>query len=130
VLTKIIRYEAIVYNYFPPLNDEKTKVTNQIVSTLFRGLMSKNLKEWDLKLPHVNFVYDRAFTYATCHSPSQTCYGINPFTILINLLHLTIEDRVSFEDQERVKEIKKLYEQIQAQKEKVNTSYNTAVNKH
>jgi len=94
-----------------PQTNGQTYVTNQTLSTLLRGIVSKNLKEWDLKLPHAEVCYNRVPTYATSYSPFKPCYGVNPLTPIDHLPH-TIEHRVIFEAQERVKEIKKLHEQI------------------
>ena len=91
--------------------------------------MSKNLKQWDLRLNHAEFAYNWAPTYATSHSPFEACYGVNPLT-LIDLIPLPIEHKVSFETEERAKEIKKLHKQIQAQGEKVNASDKASVNKY
>jgi len=72
------------------------EVTNRTLSNLLRGLVSKKLKKWYLKLPHVDFSYNQALTYATSHSPFEAYNGINPLTP-IDLLPLTIEHRVRFE---------------------------------
>jgi len=50
-----------------PKIDGQTKVTNQTLSNLLRGLVIKKLKEWDFKLPHTEFAYNQARTYAISH---------------------------------------------------------------
>jgi len=52
--------------------DGQIEFTNQTLSTLHRGIVSKNLKEWDLKLPHVEFAYNQAPTYVTPHSSFES----------------------------------------------------------
>ena len=78
---------------------------------MLRSLVSKSLKDWDLKLPHVEFAYNRSPPYATKHSPFECVYGVNPLTPL-DLLPIPTESRVSFEAETRAKEMKKLYERI------------------
>ena len=81
--------------------------------------MSKSLRDWDTKLSHAEFAYNRTPFYSTSHSPFEVCYGLNPFTPL-DLIHVTQESKVSFEAKERAKEIKKLHKQVRAQIEKEN----------
>jgi len=59
----------------------------------------------------------------------EACYGVNPHTPT-DTIPLSIEHRVSFEAQERAKEMKKLHAQIRAKIEKVNPSYMGTANKH
>jgi len=68
--------------------------------------VSKSIKEWDLKLPHAEFAYNRSPSFATSHFPFESYYGINPLTSL-ELIPLPLESRVSHEAKERAKEIKK-----------------------
>ena len=84
--------------------------------------MSKNLKEWDLQLPHAKLAYNQAPTYATSHFPYEAYYRVNPLTP-INIFPFSIENRVSFKAYEIAKEMKKVHEQIRIQIEKVNASY-------
>jgi len=39
--------------------------------------VSKSIKEWDLKLSHAEFAYNRTPSFATAYSPFESCYGIN-----------------------------------------------------
>ena len=112
-----------------PQTDGQTEVTNKTLATLLRSLVSKNIKEWDLKLPHAEFAYNRTPSFATAHSPFESCYGINPLTPL-ELTPLPLESRVSYEAEERAKEMKKLHEEIRAKIEKTNEMYKARANKH
>ncbi|XP_074302274.1 uncharacterized protein LOC141633751 [Silene latifolia] len=62
-----------------PQTDGQTEVTNRTLGTLLRGLVSKTQKDWDLKLSHAEFAYNRSPTHATGHSPFEIVYGINPY---------------------------------------------------
>jgi len=64
---------------------------------------------WDLKLPYAEFTYNRTPNFATSHSPFESCYEINPLTPL-DLILLPLESRVSYEAEERAKEMKKLHQ--------------------
>jgi len=75
--------------------------------------VSKILRDWDVKLAHVVFAYNRAPPYATTHSPFEVCYGLNPLTS-IDLIHIPQESRGSFEAEARAKKIKKQHEQVKA----------------
>jgi len=76
------------------------------------------LKEWD----HAEFAYNRIAVRATCCSPFETLYRINPMTP-IDLIPLPTNCKVSFEAEKRAKETKRLHEQIRAHIEKVNEAY-------
>ena len=103
----------------PTLTDGQTEVTNITLSTLLRTLVQNNLKEWDLKLPHAEFAYNRAPARATDCSPFEALYRINPLTP-IDLIALPPECKVSYEAKQRAKEMKRLHEQIRAHIKKVN----------
>ncbi|XP_039688557.1 uncharacterized protein [Medicago truncatula] len=62
-----------------PQTDGQTEVTNRTLGTLLRGLVNKTQKDWDLKLAHAEFAYNRSHTYATNHSPFEVVYGVNPY---------------------------------------------------
>jgi len=54
------------------------------------------LREWDLKLPHVEFSYNRALVKSTACLPSEALYGINPLA-KINVIPLLADCKVSYE---------------------------------
>jgi len=68
--------------------------------------VSKSIKEWDLNLPHTKFAYNRTPSFANSHCPFDSYYEINPLTPL-ELIPFPLESRVSYETEERAKEIKK-----------------------
>lgn len=107
----------------------QTEVTNFTLSTLLRTLVSKNVREWDVKLAHAEFATNRTPSFATGHSPFEANYGVNPLTPL-DLIPIPIESRVSYEAEERAKEMKKLHQQIRAKIEKVNEMYKARANKN
>jgi len=80
------------------------------------------VKEWDLKLRHAEFTYNRTPARAIGCSPFEALYGINPLT-LTDLIPLPTECKVIYKAKWRAKEIKKLHEQIRAHIEKINKTY-------
>jgi len=91
-----------------PKKDGQTKVTNKTLATLLRSLVSKSIKEWDLKLPRAEFAYNCTPSFAMTHSPFESCYRVNPLTPL-ELIPFPLESRVSYEGEEKVREMKKLH---------------------
>ena len=82
-----------------------------------------------MKLPHAEFAYNKAPSYATKHSPFECVYGVNPLTP-IGMLPIPTEAKVIFDAEERARETKKQHERIKAQVEKTNTIYKGKANKH
>jgi len=109
--------------------DGKTEVTNRTLSALLRTLVQKNLKEWDLKLPHAKFAHNKTAAIAAGCSLFEALYRINPLT-LIDLIPLPVHCKVSFEAEKGAKEMKKLHEHIRAHIEKVNEAYKIKANKN
>jgi len=103
--------------------------TNQTLATLLRDMVSKILREWDTKLSHVEFAYNRTTSSATSHSPFEICYGLNPLTHL-DLIPISQESNVKFEAKQRDKEMKRLHEQVRPKIEKVNEQYKYSINKN
>src|SRR5688572_15117980 len=61
-----------------PQTDGQTEVTNKTFGSLLRSLISQNLKDWDMKLCHAEFAYNRSPSCSTKHSPFECVYGVNP----------------------------------------------------
>ena len=114
---------------YHPQTDSQTEVTNRTLTTLLRILVSKSLKDWDHKLLHAEFAYNRSPSYAAKRSPFECAYGVNLLTPL-DLIPIPIETRVSFEAETKAKEMKKLHEQIRSHIEKTNEAYTARANKH
>jgi len=87
------------------------------------------LKEWDIKLPRPEFAYNRTPVRATGYSPFEALYGINPLTP-IDLTPLPTDCKVSFEAEQRAKEMDRLYEHIRAHIEIVDKTYKAKANQN
>jgi len=128
-LWKLLGTKLLFSTTYHPQTDGQTDVTNQTFTTLLRSLVSKSLKDWDLKLPHADFAYNRSPSYATKHSSFECVYVVNPLTPL-DLLPFPTESRVSFKAEARAKEMKKLQKQIRVQIEKTTEAYKPKANKN
>ncbi|XP_074303235.1 uncharacterized protein LOC141637674 [Silene latifolia] len=62
-----------------PQTDGQTEVTNRTLGSLLRGLVSKSTKDWDVKLAHAEFAYNRTPSMTTGRSPFEIVYGVNPY---------------------------------------------------
>ena len=63
------------------------------MGALLRGLVSKTQKDWDVKLAHADFAYNRAHSVTTSRSPFEVVYGVNPF-VPVDLIPLVRGDMV------------------------------------
>lgn len=128
-LWRLLGTRLLFSTSYHPQTDGQTEVTNRTLTTLLRSLIKKSLKEWDLKLAHAEFAYNRSPCYSTGKTPFEVNYGLNPLSP-IDLIPLPCHSRVSFEAEERAKEMKKLHEQVRTQIEKVNELYKQRANKN
>jgi hypothetical protein len=105
-----------------PQTDGQTEVTNRTLGTLLRGLVSKTQKDWDLKLAHAEFAYNRSPTYATGHSPFEVVYGMNPY-LPLDLVVFPKEELVHKDAEAKLKSMVKLHEQVKERIQAVNEAY-------
>nr|KAJ0226813.1 hypothetical protein LSAT_V11C100043320 [Lactuca sativa] len=112
-----------------PQTDGQTEVTNRTLGALLRGLVSKTQKDWDIKLAHAEFAYNRSPTYATGHSPFEVVYGVNPYMPL-DLIPLPKDELVHKDANDKLKAMMKLHQQVREKIEAVNELYKQKSNKH
>ncbi|KAI4372833.1 hypothetical protein MLD38_011017 [Melastoma candidum] len=98
---------------YHPQTDGQTEVVNRTMAAILRTLVLKNQKDWDVKLAHVEFAYNRAPSSATKSSPFEVVYGLNPM-IPFNLMPLPSVKTVSRDAEEHAKEMRLLHEKIRA----------------
>ena len=85
--------------------------------------MKKNLKNWEVCLPHIEFAYNRVVHSTTNCSPFEVVYGFNPLTPLDLLPMPNISIFKHKEGQAKANYVKKLHEKVKAKIEKRNESY-------
>ena len=112
-----------------PQTDGQTEVTNRTLGALLRGLVSKTQKDWDIKLAHAEFAYNRSPAYATGHSPFEVVYGVNPYMPL-DLIPLPKDELVHKDANDKLKAMMKLHQQVREKIEAVNELYKQKSNKH
>ena len=105
-----------------PQTDGQTEVTNRTLGTLLRGLVRKTQKDWDLKLAHTEFSYNRSPTYATNHSPFEVVYGVNPY-LPLDLIAMPKEELVHKDAESKLKSMMKLHSQVQERIKAINEVY-------
>ncbi|GJV06613.1 gag-pol polyprotein [Tanacetum coccineum] len=93
-LWKLLGTRLLFSTSHHPQTDEQIEVTNRTIGMLLRTLVKKTMKDWDLKLSHVEFDFNRAPNYSTGKTPFEICYGVNPLTP-VDLIPLSIEPKAS-----------------------------------
>ena len=59
--------------------DEQTETVNRILENLLRSFVGKKLKQWDLILTQVEFVYSNLIIQVTDKCPFEVVYDTCPF---------------------------------------------------
>ncbi|XP_027343128.1 uncharacterized protein LOC113855696 [Abrus precatorius] len=77
----------------------------------------KNIRQWDLILPQVEFAYNNSSNPATGKCPFEVVYGTRPLSPL-DLIPIPTNKQFSADADQRAKEIKKLHEQIHLRKDR------------
>ena len=70
-LWKLIGTKLLFSTSLHPQTDGQNEVTNQTLGCLLRGLVSKTQKDWDIKLAHAEFAYNRSHSRTTKQSPFE-----------------------------------------------------------
>ncbi|XP_074318094.1 uncharacterized protein LOC141654880 [Silene latifolia] len=86
-------------------------------------------KDWDLKLAHAEFAYNRSPTYVIKHSPFEVVYGINPY-LPLDLIPLPKDELIHKDAESKLKSMIKLHDQVRARIEKINEIYKRKANKN
>ena len=111
-----------------PQTDGQTEIVNRTLSTMLRAVLKKNLKLWEQSLPHVEFAYNRAVHSTTKFCPFEIVYGFKP-TAPIDLLPLTMQERVNFDASKRAEFVKNIHDRARANMEKMTKMYEKRANK-
>ena len=107
---------------YHPQTDGQTEVTNRSLGNLLRIYVGKNVKQWDLILPQIEFAYNRSMHRTVGKSPFEVVYGLQPIGPMKLAPHPTIQ-QFSGDAEVRAKEIKKLHEEVRLKIEKNNAKY-------
>ena len=107
---------------YHPQTDGQTEVTNRSLGNFLRSYVGKNLKQWDLILPQIEFAYNRSMHRTVWKSPFQVVYGLQPIGPMELAPHPTIQ-QFSGDAEVRAKQIKKFHEEVCLKSEKKNAKY-------
>ena len=72
-----------------PQTDGQTEVMNRSLENLHRSYAGKNIKQWDLILPQIEFAYNRSIHHSIGKSPFEVVYVANPTDPLDLVPHST-----------------------------------------
>ena len=105
-----------------PQADGQTEVTNRSLGNLLRSYVGKNVKQWDLILPQIEFAYNRSMHRTVGKNPIEVVYGLQLIGPMELAPHATIK-QFSGDTKVRAKEIKKLHEEVRLKIEKQDAKY-------
>ncbi|XP_057532797.1 uncharacterized protein LOC130810672 [Amaranthus tricolor] len=128
-LWKMLGTKLLFSTAYHPQTDGQTEVTNRTLGTLLRSLVTKNIREWDLKLCYAEFAYNRSPSRATKHTPFECVYGTNPL-LPISLIDLPICDSKTEEAADLIKQMEEIHKQVHANLEETNRKYKKQADKH
>ena len=112
-----------------PQTDGQTEVVNRTLGALLRATVGKNLTDWDLCLPIVEFAYNRTVHSSTGKSPFEVVYGYNP-TLPMELVAKPAAKDESLSGVERSRELQKLHQQTSEYLQKSQERQRLQGNKH
>lgn len=112
-----------------PQTDGQTEVTNRTLGNLLRCYVGKNIRQWDLMLPQIEFAYNHSINQSTNCSPFEIVYGQN-LNCPLDLVALPTTRSFSGEASERADQIKKLHAQVRTHIMKQTDRYCKQANKH
>ena len=81
-LWRLLNTKLLFSTSYHPETDGQTEVTNRTLRVILRTLVNKNTRDWDLKLCHAEFAYNRSPSYTTKYSPFECVYGVNPLMLI------------------------------------------------
>ena len=113
---------------YHPQTDGQTEVTNRSLGNLLRSYVGKNVKQWDLILPQIEFAYNKSMHRTVGKSPFEVVYGLQPIGPMELAPHPTVQ-QFSGDAEVRAKEIKKLHEEVRLKIEKKNAKYEEQENR-
>ena len=128
-LWKMLGTKLLFSTAYHPQNDGQTEVTNRTLGTLLRVLVSKNLKDWDMKLCHSEFSYNNNPSHATKHTPFECVYGANPL-MPASMINLPCLNETNADAAAQIQNMESLHKQIQGNIVEASRKYKLQADKH
>ncbi|XP_021731525.1 uncharacterized protein LOC110698413 [Chenopodium quinoa] len=100
-----------------------------ILERPWEDLMNKGGKDWDLKLAHAEFAYNRTPSKTTKYSPFEVVYGVNPY-VPIDYISLPKDKFVHGTAKEHIEFMIDVHKEVRKNIEKANESYKKQANKN
>ena len=77
-LWRKLRTSLLFSTFYHPQTDGQTEFTNRSLGNFLRSYVGKNVKQWDLILPQIEFAYNRSMHRTVGKSPFEVVYGLQP----------------------------------------------------
>ena len=107
---------------YHPQTDGQTEVTNRTLGNILRTLVKKHTKDWDEKLAHAEFAYNRCPSLTTKYSPFECVYGFNP-TTPTTLVCLPLQERGAWSAEKQIDAAQRIHAQVQHNIMQANIKY-------
>ncbi|XP_074298965.1 uncharacterized protein LOC141629956 [Silene latifolia] len=120
-LWKLLKTRLLFSTSHHPQTDGQTEVTNKTLGRILRCMVSKSLKDWDLKLAQAEYAFNRAPSTSTGKSPFEVVYGANP--LMPTDLAPIQRKKIDFDAKKRVEQMLQIHAQVKKQIEKTNEAY-------
>nr|GEV30349.1 hypothetical protein [Tanacetum cinerariifolium] len=111
------------------LHDGQTEVVNRSLGSMLRCYAKKNIRQWNLLLPQIEFAYNHSKNQPTGCSQFEVVYGRN-LVIPLELVPFPTNSSFSGDASERAGQFKKLHAQVCGHISKQNKWYRKKANKH
>lgn len=107
-LWRMLGTKLLFFTSHHPQIDAQTEVTHKTLGSRLRTLVSKNCRDWDLKLHQTEFAYNRSSNCTTKNSPFECVCGSNPL-LPISLLDLYVQLQKQREAKQQATDFLKLH---------------------
>ncbi|XP_021759479.1 uncharacterized protein LOC110724369 [Chenopodium quinoa] len=111
------------------VSDRDTKFVSHFWKSLWRLVVNKGGNDWDLKLAHAEFAYNRTPSKTTKYSPFEVVYGVNPY-VPIDYISLPKDKFVHGIAKEHIEFMIDVHKEVRKNIEKANESYKKQANKN
>lgn len=127
-LWKLLGTKLLFSTSYHRQTDGQTEVTNKTLGTILRTIVHKNLRDWDVKLDHAEFAFNRSPSLATIMSPFECVLGSNPL-LPVYLIKLPLQEEVYKGAQEHAEQMMRIHKLVKTNIHKANAKYKRKADK-